>query len=89
MASFDDLDFKSDGFISRSRVDFPNGYAASVVRGVGTYGSVDGLYELAVFHGGRIVYDTPITDDVEGYLSPERVTDLLNQIEALPERVSA
>jgi hypothetical protein len=90
VASFDDLKFNSDGYISRARVEFTNGYSASVVRGIGTYGSEDGLYELAVLHGGEgIVYDTPITSDVEGHLSPDAVTSLLEQIEALPARVSA
>ena len=31
-----------------------------------------------------LCYDTPVTSDVEGYLTPEKVTELLQQIEALP-----
>jgi hypothetical protein len=89
MASFNDLEFHSDGFISRARLAFPNGYAASVVKGVGTYGADDGLYELAVLHGGRITYETPITSDVVGHVAPEDVTEMLSQIEALPAKVQA
>jgi len=89
MATFDDLKFDRRDFISRARVQFPNGYSASIVRGLGTYGAEEGLYELAVIHRDLgIVYDTPITSDVEGHLTPDDVTSLLARIEALPERES-
>ena len=69
---------------------FDNGYGASVVRFNGSYGASDGLYELAVLtfegKGWGICYDTPITSDVEGHLTPEDVADLLAKIEALPAR---
>lgn len=86
-ATFDDLDFKPRGNTLpgvRAEHTFANGYAASVVRGLGTYGAERGLYELAVLRGGRIVYDTPITDDVLGCLSESAVTEALQRIEALP-----
>lgn len=71
----------------RYRFRFPNGYQASVVRGPATYGGRQGLWELAVMDGGdRLLYDTPITDDVVGWLAVEQVVDLLRRIEALPER---
>jgi hypothetical protein len=41
------------------------------------------LYELAVFKDGEICYDTPITDDVIGYLRPEDVTDVMVKIQQL------
>jgi hypothetical protein len=67
---------------------FENGYGASVVRGYGTYGNEHGLYELAVIAGDKdgwdLDYETPITDDVEGWLSEERITELLMEIAALP-----
>jgi hypothetical protein len=63
---------------------FDNGYGASVVIGPYTYGSEDGLYELAVLGSdGKLCYDTPVTDDVEGYLSEDDVTKLLEQIQNL------
>jgi hypothetical protein len=48
-----------------------------------TYGGKDGLYELAIFKDGDICYDTPITDDVIGYLRPEDVTEVIQKIQKL------
>lgn len=74
---------------------FPNGYGASVIRfevarGVGSYGVDQGKWELAVIKFGgeslddfNLVYDTPISDDVLGYLSEDEVDIILSQIEAL------
>jgi hypothetical protein len=87
MATFNDLEFNAHpgGFGVYARVFFPNGYGASVVKSEYSYGGRDGLYELAVINEttGEITYDTPITNDVEGYLTPEDVTNLLERIEAL------
>ena len=84
--TFGDLDFGSRSGVSgiQARVTFDNGYGASVIRGHGTYGESDGLYELAVVKGEQLCYDTPVTSDVEGYCTPEMITALLEQIEALP-----
>ena len=86
---FKDLVFDSrDRRLSRSRAKFKNGYEASVITGYFAYGGEDGLYELAVLYRGKLVYDTPITDDVIGCLSPSGVDRLLARIEALPARNS-
>ena len=67
-----------------SRIEFENGYGASVVKGEYTYGGKDGLYELAVLDSnGNLIYDTSITDDVIGYLTQQEVTDLMEQIQKL------
>lgn len=86
--SFSDLKFspRSMGGGVGARLTFPNGYTASVVRGDNTYGGRSGLYELAVLHDGRIVYDTPITSDVLGHLTEGDVTERLNEVAALPRR---
>lgn len=63
---------------------FKNGYGANVSRTPTTYGSCDGLWELAVLKNGRINYKTPITDDVIGWLSEDEVAELLAKIENLP-----
>lgn len=71
---------------------FDNGYGASVVRFWGSYGYAAGKWELAVIRweadsfGRRftLCYDTPITDDVLGWLSEEEVAEKLGQIAALP-----
>ena len=89
MKTFNDLQFKEHpkgavygGIISR--IIFDNGYGATIVQGPHTYGGVDGLYELAVVgKNDEISYDTPVTGDVEGYLSEAQVTDLLIKIQQL------
>ena len=86
MKTFDDLEFKQDNErgLSAAKVVFENGYGASVVIGEHTYGGRDGLYELAVLgKNGRLTYDTPIMDDVIGYLTQQEVTDLMEQIQKL------
>lgn len=80
---FSDLKFTPlfDGV--RAVVSFNNGYGASIVIHKHSYGGSEGLYELAVTKNNKITYDTPITDDVVGYLSEEDVESYLNQIETL------
>jgi hypothetical protein len=60
---------------------FENGYGVSVVRFPGSYGSEEGLYEVAILQGvaenWNICYDTVLTDDVLGYQSEEEVEVLL------------
>ena len=65
---------------------FPNGYGASVIKGSDTYGNA----ELAVvkFHGTgtddfKLVYDTPIANDVIGMEDVNELFDLLTRIMAL------
>lgn len=66
---------------------FGNDYGASVVKGPGTYGYDKGLWELAVvwWRGDeyQLDYDTPITGDVEGYLTVDDVKNLLEKIKKL------
>ncbi len=87
MKTFKDLVFKEHpnhmGGV-QAVIEFDNGYGASIVSTPYTYGGKEGLYELAVFgKDGHISYDTPITNDVLGYLKPEEVTDILEQIQSL------
>ena len=86
MKTFNDLKFEPhrnmDGIMSR--IEFENGYGASVVKGEYTYGGKEGLYELAVLDSnGDLTYDTPITNDVLGHLSEDDVTKVLEQIQNL------
>lgn len=69
---------------------FQNNYGASVVKHEGSYGNLQDLWELAVIRYGAtgkydLVYDTGITEDVEGYLTDEQVCELLEQIKNLDE----
>jgi hypothetical protein len=64
-------------------------YGASVIRHSGSYGYPNN-YELAVIEfvdaersDWSICYDTPITNDVVGHLTPEEVQTTLAQIDAL------
>lgn len=67
---------------------FDNGFGASVIND--GYGQESGLYELAVLNSsGSLTYDTPVTDDVLGFLTVEEVVEALDKIEALPAEVSA
>ena len=67
---------------------FPNGYGASVVCHKHSYGGKDGLYELAVLRDDEIVYNTPITSDVIGWLSMSEAEQVLQQVKNLswPDR---
>ncbi len=69
---------------------FKNGYGASVIKSEYSYGGKDNLWELAVIvfvntRKWHLCYDTPITDDVEGYLSNRQVRALLKRIKRLPK----
>ena len=79
---------KHDGIYTKYQ--FPNGYGASVVKNSVSYGGKSGLYELAVLDGNSdLTYDTPITDDVLGYLTLLDVTKHLKEVKNLePKLVS-
>jgi len=88
MKKFEDLDFikLDDGFMKgvKCRMTFENGYGVSVVSHTYSYGGKDGLFEIAVLDkDGNLTYDTPVTNDVIGYLTEEDVTDVLKQVQEL------
>jgi hypothetical protein len=87
MKQFKDLEFvKHPNHIEgvQARITFDNGYGASVVKSPYTYGGDKGLYELAVLGtDGHLTYDTPITNDVIGYLRDIDVTDVMTKIQQL------
>jgi len=85
MKTFNDLDFQpmQFGIGIQARINFDNGYGASVIRSLYSYGGNQDLYELAVIKDNAIRYDTPITDDVIGYLTEDEVTKYLGQIQNL------
>jgi len=85
MKTFDDLKFELHplGTGSIAKIKFDNGYGASVLNGERFYTNNRNEYELAVTKNGVLCYDTPITDDVIGYLSREEVTDLMKKIQEL------
>jgi hypothetical protein len=88
MKKFQDLPFFpiNDGFMvgKQARMMFENGYGVSVVSHTYSYGGKDGLFEVAVLgKDGNLTYDTPVTNDVVGYLTEEDVTDVLKQVQEL------
>jgi len=89
--SYDCPDLRGEGHYEY-RFKFDNGYGASVIKHYGSYGYENDLFELAVLffieEDGEVVssgitYDTPITDDVVGYLTNDEVLDLLLKIKKL------
>lgn len=67
---------------------FQNGYGASVIKHIGSYGYERGLYELAVLikitdDDYDFCYSTPITDNVLGYLTNDEVLEILEKIKNL------
>ena len=87
MKTFKDLEFNEHpngmGGV-QAKIQFDNGFGASIVKTPFSYGGTRGLYELAIFgKDGDITYDTPITSDVLGYLCEAEVTATLAQIQAL------
>jgi hypothetical protein len=90
MKQFKDLEFKAHpmaeglyGIISR--IQFDNGFGASVVKHQYSYGGDRGLYELAVLDSnGEVHYDNSVANgDVIGYLRPEDITDVMEKIQKL------
>jgi len=89
MKKFEDLEFEKieDAPYQigvKSRMMFENGYGVSVVSHTYSYGGKDGLFEVAVLgKDGDLTYDTSVTNDVIGYLSPDDVTDVMKQVQEL------
>ena len=85
--TFKDIKFEMmDSFYDgvRSNTMFDNGYGISVVRHRYSYGGPSGLYEIAILDSdGNLTYNTPITNDVIGYLTPKEVTEFMVKIQEL------
>lgn len=79
-----DNSFRMFGDSYSHRFKFENGYGASVIKHYGSYGYVEDLFELAVLDSNDdLCYETPITDDVIGYLTNDEVLELLERIRNL------
>ena len=76
-----------DGLVFRMRVQFDNGYTASVISGYGTYGNEETPYELAALYNDEFDYFNPITGgDVVGYLTIDEVITKCKQLSKLERR---
>lgn len=61
---------------------FENGYGASIVKFLGTYGYEEDLWELAVLKNGSLHYDNAVANgDVVGNITDKEVNNLLRKIE--------
>jgi len=76
--------------LGRVKYRFPNNYGASVIQNEMSYGGKGGLYEIAVLkfnsdddEDWSITYDTPVTDDVIGWVHPNDIEMHLLEIKAL------
>ena len=90
---FKDLKFEKDDMMGISAHHiFDNHYGVSVIKGPYSYGGKQGKYELAILvmkpsdKYSELCYDTPITNDVIGYLTETEVTELMKQVSELPIR---
>jgi hypothetical protein len=85
METFDDLQFVKflDGVSATATY---GEYELSVVKHSGSYGSSNGLYEIAVFKGDDMVEMPGITeegDTVKGWLSEDMVTGIMKKMMAV------
>ena len=86
MKTFADLEFELHpaGQGVQAKIQFSNGFGASVVKTPHSYGGREGKYELAVLgKDGRVTYSTEVASEVIGYLNPGQVTEYLRQIQIL------
>jgi hypothetical protein len=92
---FADLEFKAHKFEHgiHAKHEFDNGYGVSVLRFnitlldgevvQGSYGSLEGLYEVGITKGGKLCYDTPIADGVIGHCDEAEVEDIMEKVSKL------
>lgn len=95
MKTFKDLEFKAkwEDHVSLvypewktaegAHIEFDNRYGVSVITGHGSYTDEASPYELAVLYEGELCYNTHITQDVVGWLTEDKVTELMKQIQEL------
>lgn len=86
MKTFKDLKFKAHpvGNGTIARMMFDNGYGVSVIFGDMFYSNGVDTYELAVVDKNELlIYDTPVTDDVECWKTADEITELMKQVQEL------
>jgi hypothetical protein len=75
------------GKIKRLRIVFKNKYELSIIKGKGTYGNEQGLFEIAPFNPKGVLDGSilGLSDDVEGYLNKKEVLERVKIISRLKE----
>jgi len=93
MKTFKDLKFKPH-HIAKSGIDqykdakqaklsFRNKYGVSVIFGSCFYSNGIDTYEVAITYDGEITYSSGITNDVVGYITSDKVTEIMKQVQSL------
>ncbi len=67
---------------ARAYVQFDNGFYVSILSSKHSYGNID-QYELGILDDNGLCYDTPLTNDVVGYLDKEDVEKWLKDVSEL------
>ena len=88
MKTFKDLKFNAHpmgiDYGKQAKLKFPNNYSVSVIIGDIWYSDGISTYELAILDShNNLCYNTPITDDVLGYLSPKEITIAMKKVQKL------
>lgn len=76
---------RTNSYMDRVRVIFTNGYSLSIIRGDGSYGGPEGLFEIAPLHpngesGGDLFDEQDQGDDVLGYCGLERINHYMRKL---------
>lgn len=70
-----------------AKIFFENGYGVSILFGDMFYSNGVNTYEVAIIKGNEddwdFAFDTPIADDVLGYLSMNEVQEVIKRVENL------
>lgn len=84
---FRDIKFDSDldGDFERkwARVDLDNGMNVSIVQNKQSCGGNEGLYEMGVFRGGRMIEVEKWQDSIIGWCSPAEIEKELKHLKEL------
>lgn len=87
MKVFEDLEFNIHPFYTngfQARMVFPNNWGVSVLLGDVFYSNGVDTYELAITNAdGDVDYSSGITDDVEGDLTADEVSQIMLQVQNL------
>lgn len=87
-----ELNFKPHmigGNATEAKHIFINGFGVSVITGDMFYTNEACPYEIAVINKHGLTYDTPITNDVIGYLTEDEANTVLFEVEELKATVDA
>ena len=75
------IEDKSDSLYARCQVHFENGYQLSIIRGLGSYGNQQGLFEIAIFSpDDKYCPDLLEGDDVLGYQTAAQVVIYVEKV---------